>query len=582
MGRNMQIRSAVWLGKGKPKPVTSVAQEPGLVIDTETGEVLGDAGEEPGSAPAPTLRNASAPLAAEPLRPEPTASEPATTEPLPAQAIPPAPAPDIAAEVTDTEVLIAFGERRYRIRGLERNLSFAALKVNLLVSKPGLDNTPTVHVDSLDLYSAKVRGQYIKQAAAELGLQEEVIKRDLGQVLLKCEALQEQRLTGGKESQEKADAMSDAEQQAAVALLKAPDLMDRIVRDFARCGLVGESANLLTAYLAAVSRKLDQPLAILIQSTSAAGKSALMEAVLDLMPEEERVQYSAMTGQSLYYLGETELKHKILAIAEEEGMSEAAYALKLLQSQGELTIASTGKDPVSGELKTREYRVEGPVMIMLTTTAIEIDEELKNRCLVLTVNESREQTRRLLELIHDMVAEACEKQSMQQADFRFSRRQVREHIRWSDTALKVHLARLVELEYLLVHRGTRGNSFAYELRYQGEGEDGQAFLLGLLDTAELGRGREYDENRSGPEDERSGEQGFRPWSGQPPVRESSGDGQDRKTIPEPRQDKASSASNDNKPKKRITGSKNNGTSYRSGRSEPAPTTPAMLARGAEI
>ena len=53
-----------------------------------------------------------------------------------------------------------------------------------------------------------------------------------------------------------------------------------------------------------------------------------MDAVLALMPEEERVQYSAMTGQSLFYMGETDLKHKILAIAEEEGAERACYALE--------------------------------------------------------------------------------------------------------------------------------------------------------------------------------------------------------------------------------------------------------------
>jgi len=95
-----------------------------------------------------------------------------------------------------------------------------------------------------------------------------------------------------------------------------------------------------------------------------------------------------MTGQSLFYMGETNLKHKILAIVEEEGASRASYALKLLQSEGELTIASTGKDPATGNLVTQEYHVEGPVMILLTTSAIEVDEELLNRCLVLSVDAS--------------------------------------------------------------------------------------------------------------------------------------------------------------------------------------------------
>ena len=161
---------------------------------------------------------------------------------------------------------------------------------------------------------------------------------------------------------------------------------------------MGEETNKLVGYLAAVSRKLDEPLAVIVQSSSAAGKSSLMEAVLAFVPEEERVKYSAMTGQSLFYMGETNLKHKILAIVEEEGAERASYALKLLQSEGELTIASTGKDPETGKLVTQEYRVEGPVMIFLTTTAVEIDEELLNRCLVLTVDEEREQTRAIHQL----------------------------------------------------------------------------------------------------------------------------------------------------------------------------------------
>jgi hypothetical protein len=44
---------------------------------------------------------------------------------------------------------------------------------------------------------------------------------------------------------------------------------------------------------------------------------------------------------------------------------------------------------------TQEYHVEGPVMIFLTTTAIDLDEELQNRCLTLAVDESAAQTGRI-------------------------------------------------------------------------------------------------------------------------------------------------------------------------------------------
>jgi hypothetical protein len=164
---------------------------------------------------------------------------------------------------------------------------------------------------------------------------------------------------------------------------------------FHQAGIIGEETGTLVAYLACVSRKLERPLAVIIQSASAAGKTTLMDAVLHFFPEEERVKYSAMTGQSLYYLGETSLRHKILAVVEEAGAEKASYALKLLQSEGELTIASTGKDPATGKMVTQEYHVEGPVMIFLTTTAIDLDEELQNRCLTLTVDESAEQTGRI-------------------------------------------------------------------------------------------------------------------------------------------------------------------------------------------
>ena len=232
-------------------------------------------------------------------------------------------------------------------------------------------------MDTLDLYAAKQRASYIAQAAIELKLTEETIKTDLGKILLKLEQLQEEQIRKTLEPKPvEAVPISEPERQAALSLLKSPDLLARIVADFEAIGLVGETTNKLMGYLAACSRKLDAPLAVVLQSSSAAGKSSLMDAVLALMPEEERIKYSAMTGQSLFYMGQTNLKHKILAIVEEEGASRASYALKLLQSEGELTIASTAKDPATGNLVTQEYRVEGPVMIFLTTTAIQIDEEL--------------------------------------------------------------------------------------------------------------------------------------------------------------------------------------------------------------
>jgi hypothetical protein len=520
---------------------------------------------------------------------------------------------DVPCKLIKHEVLFNMGKRAYRIRGLAKNMSYEQLKVNVMVS---LDDQ--YHLDTIDMYSSKARAGYIKQSAIELGVSDNTIKKDLGQILVKLEELQEQQIKSKLDPAEQPEAtLSETESTEALELLKSPDLLNRITDDLTTSGIVGEDTNKLAAYLGCVSRKLDKPLAIIIQSTSAAGKSTLMDSVIALMPESDKVQYSAMTGQSLFYMGETSLKNKILAIAEEEGAHNASYALKLLQSEGKITIASTGKDEATGNMETKEYTVEGPVMLFMTTTAIDIDEELLNRCLVLTVNETRQQTeaihqiqrqsftldglkadtqkqhitrthqnaqslirplkvvnpyadqltfmsnktrtrrdhmkylnlintialihqyqrtvrtygeiqyievkisdiewanklahkilgrtldelppqsRCLLEKIKQMVDEACGKESLAKSDYRFSRRQIREYTRWSDSQLKTHCARLSDFEYLIVHRGGRGQSLVYELAY--DGVDNQKHMMGLIDVKQL-----YDSEKSGQKKNKSG------------------------------------------------------------------------------
>jgi DNA primase catalytic core len=650
-GRSLgvMLNTANWLGKGKPPRVTvpeTPAAEPVVAREPEatTAEPEAEEVTEPQPIAAKEEIASEVPepvfsLAAESVSPEPAAPEPASTasaveilapqpqkeEPPAAPVAVPAPQPgaiDVPCEIQGETVIIPQGDRRYRIRGLFTNTSHQVLKVNVCVSRGD-----AVHVDTLDMTLARQRTVFAKQVSEELRIKEDVIRHDLGRMLLKLESLRDEAIQKTLEPKDETVQLSPEERAAAMELLREPRLMERILEDFARCGVVGEETNKKVAYLAAVSRLLDAPLAVIVQSSSAAGKSSLMEAVLALMPEEQRVQYSAMTGQSLFYMTETELKNKILAVVEEEGAQRAAYALKLLQSEGVLTIASTGKDPATGKLVTHQYRVEGPVMIFLTTTAIEIDEELLNRCLVLTVDEDREQTRaihriqresqtlegllakrrrqeivalhrnaqrllkpiavvnpfaerltfpdsltrtrrdhmkflsliravtllfqhqrpvktdtsdgkpleyiestqddvelaealikqvlgrsldelppqtrRLLLLVDDMVREQCEQLKMERADYRFSRRDVRQYTGWSDPQVKRHLHKLEELEYLIVHRGERGQSFVYELYFDRPADPRQLFLPGLSEIGKL-RDCEYDKNRDGQKAEKDG------------------------------------------------------------------------------
>jgi hypothetical protein len=584
----------------KEKKIGSAAPEPAVEPVIEASTV---ASIEPTPEPTPT---ASAADIAEHVLPLAAVVPPVEPQPF---------------EVRGEDVFVRFGDREYRVRGLEKNTSPLLLKINLRVLGVNKHGDMALHVDTLEMSSARQRGAFAKQASEELHVKEEIVRHDLSQLWMKLELLRDEQIAKALAPKEPVDKMTEREREAALALLRDPRLVERIVEDFARCGVVGEETNKLVGYLGAVSRHLEKPLAIIVLSSSAAGKSSLMDAVLAFVPEEHRVQYSAMTGQSLFYMGDTDLQNKVLAIAEEAGAQRASYPLKLLQSEGEVSIASTGKDPVSGKHITHEYRVKGPVMIFLTTTAPDVDEELLNRCLVLAVNEDREQTqaihriqreaqtleglmqkrkrdavlklhrnaqrllrplhvvndlavglsfpdsmtrtrrdhmkfltliraiaflhqqqrevkttldedgqpveyieataedvelakklihevlgrslddmlaqtRRLLLLVDAMVTAECKRQKIERTEYRFSRRDVRAFTSWSDSQLKTHLRRLEDLEYLIAHRGGRGQSFVYELFFEPPSDESQSTLPGME--------HRYDAKKSGLEGQKSG------------------------------------------------------------------------------
>jgi DNA primase len=348
-------------------------------------------------------------LAKEPEQ-QPTAKEAndAKEKPATPTASPtPAPIDGIEVERSETEVTLRIEERRWRVRGLERNNTSGVMKINLLIFN---ERNERFHVDTLDLYHSRSRRVYLKESAEETALSENELRSDLGRVLLKLEELQEEQRTQGK-TEAKPVELTDAERSEAMELLKSENLLDRILDDFEACGIVGERTGKLAGYLAATSRLLDKPLGLVIQSSSAAGKSALADAVLRFMPPEQRFACSAMTSQSLYYLGNENLKHKILSVAEEEGVRDASYQLKLLQSEGHLSLVATSKESGTGRTVTERYEVEGPVALVMTTTALDVDPELMNRCLVVNVDESAEQT----QAIHDRQRHAHTLEGIRQA-----------------------------------------------------------------------------------------------------------------------------------------------------------------------
>lgn len=249
------------------------------------------------------------------------------------------------------------------------------------------------YLDKIDLYQASSRKLFIKKSVPRMEISAQILEQDLIKIISDLEKLRTQ------EEQVQQIEIPPMQKKEALEYLQNPDLVNNIIASFHKCGYVGEDLNLLTAYLVATSRKLQNPLSLMMISRSGAGKSTLQDAILKFMPEEEYQSYTRVTDQALFYKGKDELRHKLIAIEEEKGARGASYSIRNLLTSHGLSVSSTIKDPLTGILRAMSHRVYGPVALLLTTTAIEdIDYELLNRFLIMAVDESQRQTELILKM----------------------------------------------------------------------------------------------------------------------------------------------------------------------------------------
>jgi hypothetical protein len=283
--------------------------------------------------------------------------------------------------------LIAFGETRYCLKGVKL-ASLEAHRPIVTVEAGGKS-----HTDRVDLYSARSRMGYAQDVSKLVGLLPEEVE---GHLLSLADILEDMRARAtSRPGTARKGTMSDEERTEALAFLKGPDLIERIAQDLDAMGTVGEREAKALAYLVATSRLLPSPLSLLIVSQTSSGKSHVVESVMELMPEEAVCHFTRLTAQSLYYLDEHSLRHKVLLVDEKAG-SEADYSIRVLQSRRKLTLAVPVKDPATGMTKTVVFEIEGPVAYFSTSTTMGHTPDNLSRCFVSHLDESPEQTGRVL------------------------------------------------------------------------------------------------------------------------------------------------------------------------------------------
>jgi len=507
-------------------------------------------------------------------------------------------------EVTATAdgLTVRYGGRHYELRAIERPTP-ARLRATIkaISAEPG--QLGRFHIDTVDFYLSRSRRAFILETARLFREAAEIIEVDLNRLTERLE-----RHTQQPEPVKAGPVVSAEEQAEALKLGRHPDLAGEILRDVEKLGLVGEETNKLMGYLVMTSRKMEDPLALLILSGSGAGKSLLQDVLLKLCPDEDLVKLTSLTDRALFYKDEDSLKNRVLAVEEVAGAEGAHYAIRNLISAKKLVIETTVKNPMTGQLTTQTNTVYGPTAVFQTTTRPDLDAETRSRFIVTSIDESPEQTRailaaqrhghtleglrrrkqreaisqrhhafqrllrpvavinpfeplltytedrlavrrdnpkylnlilavtflyqmqrpakhdavcgdyiettlddiaianelaaelfgqslselsppgqELLRLVFDYVTGQAAREKAAPEAVTFSRRELREALRWSEYQLRTHLDELAQLEYVLPLSGRQGQPFRYRLLYDGQGEDGERFLAGIKSVEQLRR-----------------------------------------------------------------------------------------------
>lgn len=265
-----------------------------------------------------------------------------------------------------------------------------SMKVNIKAFTPD-----RVFVDSVDLYKHRDRERLIYNLLDRFDVRDQLqLEEDLNQIVAVIEKHKE---TNAGEKKRTKPPLTDYQQDVGMKLLTNPSMLEEIERDYAELGYVQERTNKLLLYLVMTSRLTSSPLHAIAISRSGAGKSHLAEITAELCPPEDLQSVSDLSAQALYYFGKDDLRHAFVVIGEKAGSDGADYPLRELISRKSITKAIPMKDPSTGQIKTESITVNGPIALVETTTSANVNPENLNRCFVLSIDESEEQTKAIHE-----------------------------------------------------------------------------------------------------------------------------------------------------------------------------------------
>ena len=295
--------------------------------------------------------------------------------------------------VSDQHIRYHGSEVVYHAKG---RLSFdqTSLKVLLIIEDKHNGRKYRFRVDMYD-------GDHIKKTCCELSDAEEYDVRDMQKELATftdlLEAHRDKLMTPTAQKQEARRGTSTALVQQAHAILQQENLLDQLDQLIEQAGVVGEEKTRLPMLVMASTYKMDHPLHMLIQGGTGTGKSHLLNTIAECFPPEDVLSMTRVTSRSFYHYGEGELVNKLVLIQDFDGLDdEAQFAFREMQSSGQLSCSITRKDRF-GNLKAEIKHVEAHFASMVATTKAEVYPDNMNRSVIIGIDESEDQTRRILQ-----------------------------------------------------------------------------------------------------------------------------------------------------------------------------------------
>ena len=273
-----------------------------------------------------------------------------------------------------------------RLEGLDR------LRVTLKINNP---ETPLIAVrHNLDLYNDTQVEKLIRKTASKLEVGHSVIEACINELIEELEKYRLERIEN-QDTRTEIKELTETEKQEALELLNTKNLLEKTNELIGQSGMIGEEVNRLIMYLIFTSRKRSHPLHVVSLGSSGTGKTHLQESIGNLIPDEEKIEITTLSENAFYYFGQQELKNKLILIEDLDGVLQALYPLRELQSKKKISKTIAFKN-TKGETKSVHITVEGPVCVAGCTTQESIYEDNANRSFLLYLDESIEQDEKIM------------------------------------------------------------------------------------------------------------------------------------------------------------------------------------------